>query len=91
MDDKTLLDQFGSLSREIGGVKDSLASLSGEMREGFDCIEPRLGRQGGIINGGSRQVARLIEWSEKVDTIIADRDVVIADLRRRLEKLETRQ
>jgi len=39
----------------------------------------------------SRQIARLIEWSEKVHTLIAERDEVIADLRRRLEKLEARQ
>jgi len=84
MDDKTLLDLFDSLSREIGGMRE-------EMRAGFDRIDTRLGRQGGIINGGSRQVARLIEWSEKVDTIIADRDAVIADVQRRLQKLETRQ
>ena len=87
MDDKTLLDLFDSLSREISGVKDSLAS---EMREGFQRVEARLGRQGGIINGGARQVARLVEWSEKIDGIIADRDAVIADLKQRVEKLEGR-
>jgi chloramphenicol 3-O-phosphotransferase len=83
MDDKTLLDLFGSLSGEIGGMRE-------EMKSGLSRIEARLGRQGGIVNGGSRQVARPIEWSEKVDTIIAERDAAIADLRQRLEKLEAK-
>jgi len=83
MDDKTLLDLFGSLSGEIGGMRE-------EMRSGFSRIEARLGRQGGIVNGGSRQVARLIESSERVDTIIAERDAAIADLRQRLEKPEAK-
>jgi hypothetical protein len=84
MDDKTLLDLFGSLSGEIGGMRE-------EMRASFGRVEAHLGRQGGIVNGGSRQVARLIEWSEKVDAIIAERDSAIADLRQRLEKLEARR
>lgn len=92
MEDQALLEFFESLSREIGGVRDSLsgeiASLRADVKSGFDRIEARLARQGGIINGGSRQVARLIEWSEKIDTMIAERDEVIADLRQRLEKLE---
>jgi len=83
MDDKTLLDLFGSLSGEIGGMRE-------EMKSGFSRMEARLARQGGIANGGARQVARLIEWSEKVDTIIAERDAEIADLRQRLEKLEAK-
>ena len=48
------MDLFGS--REIGEVKD-----------GVNRVETRLGRQCGISNGGARQVARLIEWSEKRD------------------------
>jgi len=45
MDDKSLLELFESLSREIGEMRE-------EMRAGFGRIEARLGRQGGIINGG---------------------------------------
>ena len=78
MDDKTLLDLFGSLSREIGSMRQ-------EMKDGFDRIESRLTRHGGILNGGARQVARLISWSEDVDMIIAERDARIADLTRRIE------
>jgi hypothetical protein len=77
LDDKTLYDLFGSLSREIGAVKD-----------GIGRIEARLDRHGGIINGGARQVARLITWSEEMDAMLSERDGRIEDLTRRIEKLE---
>ena len=77
MDDQTLFDLFGSLSREIREVKD-----------GIQRIEARLDRQGGIINGGTRQVARLIAWSEEMDAMLAQRDGRIEELSRRVEKLE---
>ena len=77
MEDGTLLDLFGSLSREIGEVKD-----------GIKRIETRMARQGGIINGGARQVARLITWSEEIDAMLAERDARIAELAQRLDRLE---
>jgi hypothetical protein len=95
MDDKTLSDLFSSLTSEIAGAKDSVSSelseLRTEMREGFSRIEARLGRQGGIINGGARQVARLVEWSEKIDALIADRDATLRELKERVERLERKQ
>lgn len=84
MDDKTLYDLFGSLSREIGEVKRDLS----EVKDGVRRIEVRLDRHGGIINGGARQIARLITWSEKMDAMQAERDGRIAELTRRIEKLE---
>jgi len=77
MDDNFLYDLFGSLSREIG-----------EIRDGVRRIEMRLDRHGGIINGGARQVARLITWSEEMDAMQAERDGRIEELSRRIEKLE---
>jgi hypothetical protein len=77
VDDNTLYDLFGSLSREIGAVRD-----------GVQRIEARLDRQGGIINGGARQVARLIAWSEEMDAMLSERDGRIEELTRRIEKLE---
>ena len=77
MDDKTLMDLFGSLSREIGEVK-----------EGINRIDSRLARQAGVLNGGARQMARLITWSEDIDTMLAERDARIADLAHRIDKLE---
>jgi hypothetical protein len=83
MDDKTLTDLLESLSREIAG-------MHSEMRNGFQRIEARLARQGGIMQGGSRQVARLVTWSEEVDLMIAERDATIEDLTRRVAELEKR-
>ena len=77
MDDNTLYDLFGSLSREIGAVRD-----------GVRRIEARLDRQGGIINGGTRQVARLVAWSDEIDPMLSERDGRIEELTRRIEKLE---
>ena len=56
MDDKILMDQFGSLSREIGEVKAEVA----DVKDGINRIDVRLARQVGILNGGARQMARLI-------------------------------
>jgi len=81
LDDNTLYDLFGSLSREIN-------ALRAESRDAFRRIEARLDRQGGIINGGARQVARLIAWSEEIDAMQAERDGRLEELTRRLEKLE---
>jgi len=50
------MDLFGSLSREIGEVKD-----------GFERIETRLRRHGGIINSGARQ--RLADWARRLDKL----------------------
>jgi chloramphenicol 3-O-phosphotransferase len=81
MDDSTLYDLFGSLSREIGALRT-------ETRDGFRRVEARLDRHGGIINGGARQVARLITWSEEMDAMLSERDGRIEELTRRIEKLE---
>lgn len=92
MEDATLLDLFASLSREISGVKEELSgeigSVRQELRDGFERVEARLKLHGGLLNGGARQVTRLIEWSEKVNEILAERDARIAELTRRVDKLE---
>jgi len=47
-------------------------------KDGFERVETRLARQGGIINGGARQMARLITWPEEIDSVLAERDARIA-------------
>jgi hypothetical protein len=84
MDDKPLMDLFGSLSREIGEVKAEVA----DVKEGINRIDLRLARQSGILNGGARQMARLVTWSEDIDTLLAHRDARIAELAHRIDKLE---
>ena len=81
MDDQTMFDLFDSLKRE---VRQEIQPV----RDALERIEARLARQGGLIQGGARQMARLATWSEDVDQLLADRDARIEDLTRRVEKLE---
>ncbi len=50
IDDRTLFDLLTSLSREI-------AEVDRKVQAGFERIEARLAKQGGIISGGARQVS----------------------------------
>jgi hypothetical protein len=92
MTDAEFIGFFESLSREISEVK---TELKADMKDGFqrvetrlERIEARLDRQGGIINGGTRQVARLITWSERMDLMPVQRDSQIEELTKRLTKQE---
>jgi hypothetical protein len=84
MDDQTLYHLFDSLKNEVDAVRRDFQPV----RDGIQRIEARLDRQGGIINGGARQVARLVTWSEEIDAMLAERDGRIAALEHRLERLE---
>ena len=81
MDDQTMFDLFDSLKREI---KQEIQPV----KDGLERIESRLARHGSIIQGGTRQVARLITGSEEMDEMLAQRDGRIEELERRLSRLE---
>ena len=72
-----MFDLFASLKREMQPIKDTP-----------ERIETRLRRQGGLIQGGVRQVSRLATWSEDIDELMAGRDARIEDLEIRIKKLE---
>jgi hypothetical protein len=57
VDDNTLYDLFGSLSRKIG-------ALSTETRDAFRRIEARLDHVDRILNAG-----RLEEWAWRIDKL----------------------
>src|SRR5271157_4150461 len=80
-----IVDMGASLHTQIQEVE---ARLEAKMDLGFERIEARLGRHGGLIQGGAKQITRLIEWSERVDEIIRERDKKIAELDGRLKRLE---
>jgi hypothetical protein len=99
MDDQTMFDLFDSLKREIKQDDQTMFDLFDSLKrqfkqeiqplkDGLDRIEARLSRQGGIIQGGTRQIARLITWSEEMDEMLAVRDGRLEELERRLSKLE---
>ena len=77
--------------RLIESVSESLQTEMRAIRAGVERIEARLGKHGGLISGGGRQITRIAEWSEKVDELLAERDRTIDDLKRRVEKLEAKQ
>ena len=72
-------------------VTDMKESLEREMQllgDRFDATSARLDRQGALIQTGSRWMAMLTEWSEKIDLVIAVRDQQIEQLNKRVQKLE---
>ncbi len=83
MDDKILTDLLESLSREIG-------SLRQDVKDGFQRVEIRLARLEGILNGGARQMVRMIAWSGEIDAMLVERDARIAELAHRLDRLEAK-
>ncbi len=67
------------------------ASISREMSEvknGIQRIEVRMGKHAAILNGGARQITGILRWSKEVDEMLQERDEAIADLSRRVDKLE---
>lgn len=92
MDDQTLLDLFDSLKREfesaVGEFQERLTLEIRPVKDALERIETRLDRQGGIIQGGTRHVARLITWSEEMDQLLAKRDRRLDELEQRLSRLE---
>lgn len=80
-----IVDTAGNLHTQI---QQSETRLRAEMQQGFERIDARLGRHGGLIQGGSKAITRLIEWSERVDEIIRSRDQEISEIRERLKRLE---
>jgi hypothetical protein len=70
-----------SLEREIG---QGFASITAR----FDNLSARLDRQAGLLQTGTRRIAGLDEWAEKVDKALEVKDRQIAELLERLRKLE---
>ena len=80
-----IVDTSGSLHPQI---QETERRLHTEMHQGFERLDARLGRHGSLIQGGSKAISRLIEWSERVDELIRVRDQEIAEIRERLKRLE---
>ena len=70
-------------------------SLETEMHKEFADVNARLtqmsnrmDRIGGLVNGGSRAIAKLAEWSERTDVTTADLLHRVAEIDQRLRRLE---
>jgi|ERR1051326_1541466 exonuclease VII large subunit len=71
-----------------GSLHTQMQELETRMNLGFERVEARLGRHGGLIQGGSKQITRLVRWSERIDQMMSERDKKIAELEDRLKRLE---
>ena len=80
-----IADTAGSLHTQM---QEMGQRLERKMDQGFERLDARLGRHGGLIQGGSKAISRLIVWSERVDETIRVRDREIAEIRERLKRLE---
>jgi hypothetical protein len=92
--EQLIIDMKESLEREIIGVRDSLRQ---EMRTGFsqintrfDAQAARLDRHAALLQTGSRWTGRMNDWAEKIDAALEEKNREIAELRARLDRLESR-
>jgi hypothetical protein len=60
----------------------------GRMESQLDQMNSRLERQGGLIQGGSRALTRLVLWSEDTDGALSKVLVRLGTVETRLDKLE---
>jgi DNA repair protein RadC len=76
------------LLEHIHGVGAQLHTQIQEVVERLDRMEARLNLQGGLIQGGSRAITRMIEWTESGDMTFSRYDRRLAILEKRLEAVE---
>ncbi len=83
------------MDQDLKRVVDLIESFATEMQrqfaainEKFDRQDLRLSRQGALLSTGARQLTRIIEWSEKLDDMLRERDARITELEERISRLE---
>jgi uncharacterized coiled-coil protein SlyX len=74
----------------ITSVKESLENDIANLGVRFDNQAARIERHAGLLQTGNRWIARLNDWSAKVDASLEVKDQQIAALTERLRKLEQR-
>jgi len=86
--DEELNRKFEALTMLIVSVKESLEREIGALSDKLDRQAARLSLHDGLLNGGARQMTRLIEWSAKIDQLHARADARIAEHDARIRRLE---
>jgi len=69
-------------------LKNEMHAEFADVKSRLDAMEVRMNRQGALIQNGARWVTRMIEWSESMDRLLADRDRRIDALEERIHNLE---
>ena len=72
------------MNRRFDGVDHRFDALESRVTQ----MNDRIDRIGGLVNGGARAIAKMIEWTERTDVTLADVLRRQAGLEERLRKLE---
>jgi uncharacterized coiled-coil protein SlyX len=83
---ESLENDIANLSRDVSNLTKDVSNLGVR----FDNQAARLERHAGLLQTGNRWIARLNDWSAKVDASLEVKDKQIADLTDRINKLEQR-
>jgi len=90
--EKLILDLKDSLEREIGEVRRELRELHDDFQgfnARFENQSTRLDRHAALWQTGRRWSGRMDKWAERIDAALETKDIEIAELRKRIEKLES--
>jgi len=79
---------FRSLETEMKHQFEAVAHQFEGVTARLDHMSARMDRIGGLVNGGGRAIAKMIEWTEKTDVSLADVLRRQAELEERVRKLE---
>jgi hypothetical protein len=76
-------------SRQILELRDEMRAGFAQLNTRFDTQAARLDRHAALLQTGSRWTTRMNSWAEKVDSALEEKDRQIAELRARLDRLES--
>jgi hypothetical protein len=85
---KNVIRLIESLTTEMHAEFANVHAEFADLKARFDRQDARLNRQGGLLQAGSRSMARMIEWSERADDLWAARDERLHQLEERVQRLE---
>jgi hypothetical protein len=80
-----LLDQIHGVGAQLHA---QIEALGKRFDNRLVAIEARLKLQGGLVQAGSRAIARIIEWTESTDTNLIEHVRRLSEAEKRLADLE---
>ena len=86
--EKLIIDLKESLERELAGLRHDMQEGFAQVNTRLDTQAARLERHAGLWQTGTRWSSGMDAWAEKVDGALEGKDLEIAELRERLQRLE---
>jgi BMFP domain-containing protein YqiC len=80
-----------SLERELHGVRQEMQDGFAQVASRFDTQAVRMDRHAALWQTGRRWSGKMDVWAERVDSLLEVKDRQIAELRQRIENLESHQ